>query len=69
MIARRRESGVADVTCEESGIHGETVDDTDTPATDDGYFYLVTVENRIGEEGTKGSDSDGNRRANVAACP
>jgi hypothetical protein len=35
---------------------------------DDGFFYLVTVENRLSEEGTKGFDSGGGERTG-SACP
>ena len=54
--------------CEEQKITDETTEDSDIPPGGDGYFYLVTVENAIGEEGTKGNRSDTtNRAGNV--CP
>jgi len=43
--------------------------DTSTPPTGQGYFYLVTAENRIGEEGTMGFQSNGTRRTNGSPCP
>ena len=43
--------------CEEQDITGTTTTDTATPTT--AFFYLVTVENRLAEEGTKGFQSDG----------
>ena len=45
--------------CEQQEITGETTTDTDTPPGGDGYFYLVTAENRVDEEGTKGTDGEG----------
>jgi len=38
------------------------------PAAGSGYFYLVTVENRLGQEGAKGTDSAGSTR-HGSACP
>jgi hypothetical protein len=32
-------------------------------------FYLVTGENRLGEEGTKGRTSTGAERVNPTPCP
>lgn len=40
----------------------ELVTDADTPASGDTYFYLVTAENRLDEEGTKGWTSFGPER-------
>jgi hypothetical protein len=34
-----------------------------------GLFYLLTAENRLAEEGTIGTDSDGGERANDSPCP
>jgi hypothetical protein len=34
-----------------------------------GFYYLVTAENRLAEEGTKGFTSAGSERANAAPCP
>ena len=56
-------------SCEQSGVVGETLDDTELPASGDGFFYLVTAKNRLGEEGTKGRDSAGAWRPNPSACP
>ena len=45
-----------------------TTTDGDTPSSSQGYFYLVTVENRLDEQGPKGIDSYGApRQGNV--CP
>jgi len=56
-------------SCEQHDITGETTTDVDSPPGGDGYFYLVTAENRIGEEGTKGKDSDDAERPNDSPCP
>jgi hypothetical protein len=62
-------SGLGSGSCEQNDLPGETATDFSVPAQNTGYFYLVTVENRIGEEGTKGSDSADNVRPNLSACP
>jgi hypothetical protein len=43
--------------------------DAAEPAPGTGYFYLVTAENRLREEGTKGYQSSGVQRTNTASCP
>ena len=55
--------------CEQYDIADETTTDPDPPPVDDGFFYLVTVENRLEEEGTKGADSAGSERPNPDPCP
>jgi len=55
--------------CEQYDLPGETATDTDAVPVDGGYFYLVTAENRLGEEGTKGADSAGGPRPNSDPCP
>jgi hypothetical protein len=55
-------------TCLQQGIPDETVTDSDPVPLGDGYFYLVTVENRLHEEGTKGTDSGGATRHGTM-CP
>ena len=56
--------------CHESSIASATTTDTDVPVSaGDGFFYLVTVENRLGEEGTKGFDSGAGERGNSSPCP
>ncbi|HPR64176.1 MAG TPA: hypothetical protein PK014_08120 [Thermoanaerobaculia bacterium] len=45
----------------ESAWDGESYPDSD-PYTGQSYFYLVTANNRLTEEGTKGSDSAGQTR-------
>ncbi|MBD3868594.1 MAG: hypothetical protein IFK94_10765 [Acidobacteria bacterium] len=54
--------------CHQQGVSGASATDTDVTATGEGYFYLVTVENRIQEEGAKGSDSAGSARGGTV-CP
>lgn len=56
-------------SCEQHDIAEETTTDPDTPPASDGYFYLVTANNRLDEEGTKGSSSAGDQRANLDPCP
>ena len=61
-------SGLGYGTCLQQELPGATTTDGDTPTSGDGYFYLVTVENRLAEEGPKGFDSNGDaRQGNV--CP
>jgi hypothetical protein len=52
-----------------ANIVGETTTDTDVPASGQCYFYLVTAENRLAEEGIKGKDSTGNTLPNPTPCP
>lgn len=56
-------------TCLEAGLAGETVTDVENPPPQDAFYYLVTARNRLCEEGTKGNDSSGGKRANDAPCP
>jgi hypothetical protein len=62
-------AGLGYGNCEQQDLTGETTIDTDTPPSTDGYFYLVTAENRLAEEGTKGWDSVGTERFNPGPCP
>jgi hypothetical protein len=55
--------------CFQSSLASATATDAGTPPPGSGWFYLVTAKNRLGEEGTKGSDSSGNARPNPAPCP
>ncbi|MCP3995155.1 MAG: hypothetical protein GY722_08830 [bacterium] len=45
--------------CEQQDLGGVTATDSDPVPTGDGFFYLVTAENRLGEEGTKGFRFEG----------
>lgn len=55
--------------CLAANLPGETATDAAIPPAGDCYFYLVTAENRIEQEGTKGHDSLGTERSNAAPCP
>jgi hypothetical protein len=56
-------------SCFRSSIAGESWTDAAQPPSGNGWFYLVTAENRLEEEGTKGVRSSGVERANPAPCP
>lgn len=62
-------SGLGYGQCEQQDLEEATATDPDTTPAGDGYFYLVTAENRLAEEGTKGDDGDGSERANPSPCP
>ncbi|MCP3995924.1 MAG: hypothetical protein GY722_12800 [bacterium] len=55
--------------CLQLDIAGETTVDLAQPPSGDGYFYVVTAQNRLEEEGTKGVDSAGVERPNPTPCP
>lgn len=55
--------------CLQASLAMPSWDESGTPGPGTGWFYLVTAENRIGEEGTKGFRSDGGERANPSPCP
>lgn len=55
--------------CRQSEIAGTTTTDPDNAPSGQGFFYLVTAENLIAEEGTKGFASSGNERSNGSPCP
>jgi len=62
-------SGLGYGACFQAALIGATTTDGMSPAAGQGFFYLVTAENRLGEEGTKGFDSLGTERPNAAPCP
>jgi hypothetical protein len=63
-------SALAYGQCEQQDLTDATATDTDTPsAPREGFFYLVTANNRLGEEGTKGWDSADVERPNPVPCP
>ena len=65
-------SALTDLTygaCGQTGLTEAAANDGDPVPVGDGFFYLVTAQNRLGEEGTKGNQSNGTDRANAAACP
>jgi hypothetical protein len=55
--------------CESTGITNETTSITTLLSPGEGIFLLVTAENLLGEEGTKGWRSSGGERPNPAPCP
>jgi hypothetical protein len=52
-----------------ANIVGQTITDTDVPLSGQCFFYLVTAENRITEEGTMGYASSGAEHPNATPCP
>lgn len=54
--------------CLQQDLPDETAIDGAPVPAGDGFFYLVTAENLLGEEGTKGTDSGGMRRTG-GVCP
>ncbi len=62
-------SGGGTGTCFSPGLIAESAVDASSPAAGQGYFYLVTAGNRLGEEGTKGFRSTGAERPNPSPCP
>lgn len=54
--------------CTQQNLLVPTTIDATLPAAGTGFFYLITVENRLGEEGTKGFTSSGVERLG-SACP
>jgi hypothetical protein len=62
-------SGLGYGSCLQSGLANESATDATIPAAGQGYFYLTTARNRLGEIGTKGRASSGLERANAAPCP
>ena len=55
--------------CQAAGIPVETVSVSSVPPRGRALFILVTAENRLAEEGPKGSDSAGSPRDNSNPCP
>jgi len=55
--------------CFQSSVVGASASDGASPPAGDGWFYLVTAKNRLGEEGTKGYQSNGAQRSNASPCP
>jgi hypothetical protein len=54
--------------CAQQGVASATTTDTTPVAAGNGVFFLVTVENRLGEEGTKGFRAGGVERTGTV-CP
>ena len=55
--------------CEQKELAETTATDTSTPTAGNSFFYLLTVKNRLREEGTKGSRSDGTERLGATDLP
>lgn len=56
-------------SCLAPGLTAPAGSDADAPASGVCWFYLVTAENRLREEGTSGRDSAGTPRPNPTPCP
>jgi hypothetical protein len=56
-------------TCQQYDLTNETAIEGGSPPTGNGWFYLVTAENLLREEGTKGWNSAGAERSNPFPCP
>ena len=61
-------TGLGYGSCEQEARTEEAAIDTDPVPLGEAYFYLVTAENRIAEEGTKGFDSGAMERTGTS-CP
>jgi len=55
-------------SCFQQGLSAETTTDMNVPGVGSGFFYLVTAENSLAEEGTKGFQTNGIERQG-SACP
>lgn len=55
--------------CHTHDISSTSVYDPELPSAGSGFFYLVSVENRLDEEGTLGTSSAGDERVPAAECP
>ena len=58
--------------CEQQDLGTTTATDLSAPSTGNAFYYLVTVENRLAEEGTKGFQSGAIERlgaTDLLACP
>jgi hypothetical protein len=62
-------SGVFAGSCEQPDLPSSTATVAGTPSTGEARFYLVTVKNRLGEEGTRGTDGSGAERSDSGVCP
>jgi len=56
-------------SCLAASVATPSYTDLAAPALKGAFFYLVTGENRLGEEGTKGYQSSGSPRTSAPACP
>ena len=56
-------------SCYQLSLSSNTTMDPGVPPLSQAWFYLVTVENGLWEEGTKGYASNGAERGNPVPCP
>jgi hypothetical protein len=56
-------------TCLANGLTLTSFPESAAPALGTAFFYIATAENLLGEEGTKGKQSNGAERPNPAPCP
>ena len=68
-MAKRGQNRLSARACQHDDLTSETVVESLTPPTGNGWFYLVTAENLLREEVTKGWTSEGVERLNPAPCP
>jgi hypothetical protein len=61
-------SGLSYGSCVQQNLPVSTAIDTATAPAGDGYFFLVTAENTLNQNGTKGKDSFGTTRLGTL-CP
>ena len=61
-------AGLGYGSCTQQDLPTPNWTDIDVPPVSDGYFYLITGTNRLGEEGTRGRSSSGAERLGTA-CP
>jgi hypothetical protein len=54
--------------CLTANLSTETASDSDTPPPGQAFFYIITAENRLGQEGSKGFTSSGSERSNASPC-
>jgi hypothetical protein len=68
----RDDTGDGYGTCEERNIASTTTIDASIPTMNNVFYYLVTVKNRLAEEGTKGFQGAGVERLgahDLSVCP
>lgn len=58
-----------DWPCLHQNLTSASDSDAETPTPGQVFCYLVTAENRLGEQGTLGKDSAGTQRVNAHPCP
>ena len=56
-------------SCYQFALVGPPFGETSAPPPGSGWHYLITAENRLREEGTKGRTSSGTERSDSTPCP